>query len=91
MNDTGSADWNNLMACACATDAANYASAETFYDEALRIDPKQRAQYWRTLSRDGQPGQGRAASGDAGQSVHAAVRGIHRSEKAVANHKGDGK
>ena len=44
VNDTGSADWNNLMAYSLRkSDAANYAAAEKFYDEALRIDPKHRA------------------------------------------------
>ena len=44
VNDTGSADWNNLMAYSLRkSDAANYPAAERFYDEALRIDPKHRA------------------------------------------------
>jgi len=44
VNDTGSADWNNLMAYSLRkADPVNYAAAEKFYDEALRIDPKHRA------------------------------------------------
>jgi tetratricopeptide (TPR) repeat protein len=44
VNDAGSADWNNLMAYSLRkSGAANYAAAEKFYDEALRIDPKHRA------------------------------------------------
>lgn len=44
VNDTGSADWNNLMAYSLRkSGAANYAAAEKFYNEALRIDPKHRA------------------------------------------------
>ncbi len=44
VNDTGSADWNNLMAYSLRkSGAAGYATAEKFYDAALRIDPKHRA------------------------------------------------
>jgi len=44
VNETGSADWNNLMAYSLRnTGAAGYAAAEKLYDEALRIDPKHRA------------------------------------------------
>ena len=43
VNDTGSADWNNLMGYSLRKGAApDYAGAEKFYDEALRIDPKHR-------------------------------------------------
>jgi tetratricopeptide (TPR) repeat protein len=43
VNDTGSADWNNLMAYSLRkSGAANYAAAEKLYDEAQRIDPKHR-------------------------------------------------
>ena len=43
VNDTGSADWNNLMAYSLRkSGAANYAAAEKFYDAALAIDPKHR-------------------------------------------------
>ena len=43
VNDTGSADWNNLMGYTLRKSATpDYASAEKFYDEALRIDPKHR-------------------------------------------------
>jgi tetratricopeptide (TPR) repeat protein len=43
LNDAGSADWNNLMAYSLRkSGAAGYATAEKFYDEALRIDPKHR-------------------------------------------------
>ena len=39
VNDSGSADWNNLMAYSLRkSGTANYAAAEKFYDEALRID-----------------------------------------------------
>jgi hypothetical protein len=43
VNETGSADWNNLMAYSLRnTGAAAYPAAEKLYDEALRIDPKHR-------------------------------------------------
>ena len=43
VNDTGSADWNNLMGYSLRKGATpDYAAAEKFYDEALRIDPKHR-------------------------------------------------
>ncbi len=43
VNDVNSADWNNLMGYSLRkTDPANYASAERFYNDALRIDPKHR-------------------------------------------------
>ena len=41
VNDTGSADWNNLMGYSLRKAATpDYAGAEKFYNEALRIDPK---------------------------------------------------
>ena len=44
VNDTGSADWNNLMGYSLRKAATpNYAAAEKHYDQALRIDPKHRA------------------------------------------------
>ncbi|HWH83842.1 MAG TPA: tetratricopeptide repeat protein [Burkholderiaceae bacterium] len=43
VNDTGNADWNNLMGYSLRKGAApDYAGAEKFYNEALRIDPKHR-------------------------------------------------
>jgi tetratricopeptide (TPR) repeat protein len=43
VNDTGSADWNNLMGYSLRkAKTPDYAAAEKFYDEALRIDPKHR-------------------------------------------------
>ena len=43
VNDTGSADWNNLMGYSLRKQATpDYAAAEKFYAEALRIDPKHR-------------------------------------------------
>ena len=43
VNDTGSADWNNLMGYSLRkADPANYQSAERFYNDALQIDPKHR-------------------------------------------------
>jgi Flp pilus assembly protein TadD len=43
VNDSGSADWNNLMGyCLRKGKAPDLAGAERFYDEALRIDPKHR-------------------------------------------------
>jgi hypothetical protein len=43
VNDTSSADWNNLMGYSLRKGPTpDYASAEKFYDEALRIDPKHR-------------------------------------------------
>ncbi len=39
-NDTGSADWNNLMGYSLRkAKTPDYAAAERFYDTALRIDP----------------------------------------------------
>jgi tetratricopeptide (TPR) repeat protein len=43
VNDTGNADWNNLMGYSLRKQgAANYAESEKFYNAALRIDPKHR-------------------------------------------------
>jgi tetratricopeptide (TPR) repeat protein len=43
MNDTGDADWNNLMGYSLRkSPTPDFAGAEKFYDEALRIDPKHR-------------------------------------------------
>lgn len=43
VNDTGSADWNNLMGYSHRkAKTPDYAAAERYYDEALRIDPKHR-------------------------------------------------
>jgi len=43
VNDGGNADWNNLMGYAMRKQATpDYAAAERYYDEALRIDPKHR-------------------------------------------------
>src|SRR6267142_1650858 len=43
LNDTGDADWNNLMGFSLRKGATpDFAGAEKFYDEALRIDPKHR-------------------------------------------------
>ena len=43
VNDSGSADWNNLMGYSLRKSAApDHAAAERFYDTALRIDPKHR-------------------------------------------------
>jgi tetratricopeptide (TPR) repeat protein len=43
VNATASADWNNLMGYTHRKSAnPDYAAAEKFYDEALRIDPKHR-------------------------------------------------
>ena len=43
INDTGSADWNNLMGFSLRKGATpDFAGAEKFYNEALRIDPKHR-------------------------------------------------
>ncbi|KQW35558.1 lipopolysaccharide assembly protein LapB [Rhizobacter sp. Root404] len=43
VNETGSADWNNLMGYSLRKGpASDYAAAEKFYNEALRIDPKHR-------------------------------------------------
>ena len=43
VNETGSADWNNLMGYSLRrADAANIPEAEKFYNEALRIEPKHR-------------------------------------------------
>jgi tetratricopeptide (TPR) repeat protein len=41
LNDTGSAEWNNLMGYSMRKQATpDYPSAEKYYSEALRIDPK---------------------------------------------------
>jgi tetratricopeptide (TPR) repeat protein len=43
LNDTGSADWNNLMGYSLRkASTPDLQAAERFYDEALRIDPKHR-------------------------------------------------
>ncbi|MES2994112.1 MAG: tetratricopeptide repeat protein [Pseudomonadota bacterium] len=43
VNETGSADWNNLMGYSLRKGSApDVAAAEKFYDEALRLDPKHR-------------------------------------------------
>lgn len=43
LNDTGSADWNNLMGYSLRKGATpDFAGAEKFYNEALRIDPTHR-------------------------------------------------
>src|SRR6266853_4750022 len=43
MNDTGDADWNNLMGYSLRkAPTPDFAGAEKFYSEALRIDPKHR-------------------------------------------------
>ena len=43
VNDKGSADWNNLMGYSLRKGKTpDFAGAERYYDEALRIDPKHR-------------------------------------------------
>jgi len=43
VNDTGDADWNNLMGYSLRKGPTpDFAGAEKFYDEALRIDPRHR-------------------------------------------------
>jgi len=43
LNDTGDADWNNLMGYSLRkAPMPDFAGAEKFYDEALRIDPRHR-------------------------------------------------
>ena len=43
LNDTGNADWNNLMGYSLRKlGVPDYGEAEKFYAEALRIDPKHR-------------------------------------------------
>ena len=43
VNDIGNADWNNLMGYSMRKQGTpDYAAAERFYSEALRIDPKHR-------------------------------------------------
>jgi len=43
MNDTGDADWNNLMGYSLRKGPTpDFAGAEKFYNEALRIDPRHR-------------------------------------------------
>ena len=43
VNDTGNADWNNLMGYSLRkAGSTNAAESEKFYDEALRINPKHR-------------------------------------------------
>ena len=43
LNDTGDADWNNLMGYSLRKAATpDFAGAEKFYNEALRIDPRHR-------------------------------------------------
>lgn len=44
VNDTQSADWNNLMGFALRkSPTPDFAGAERHYDEALRIDPKHKS------------------------------------------------
>ena len=44
VNDTGSADWNNLMGYSLRkSGSANAAESERYYNEALRIDPRHKA------------------------------------------------
>jgi Flp pilus assembly protein TadD len=43
LNDTGNADWNNLMGYSLRKGPTpNFAGAEKFYNEALRINPRHR-------------------------------------------------
>jgi tetratricopeptide (TPR) repeat protein len=43
VNDTGNADWNNLMGYSLRkANRGNAGDSEKFYNEALRIDPKHR-------------------------------------------------
>jgi Flp pilus assembly protein TadD len=43
VNDTGDADWNNLMGYSLRkAPTPDFAGAEKFYNEALRIDPRHR-------------------------------------------------
>jgi len=43
LNDSGNADWNNLMGYSLRKGPTpDFAGAEKFYNEALRIDPKHR-------------------------------------------------
>ena len=43
VNDTGSADWNNLMGYSVRkSEPPDYAAAENYYNEALRINPQHR-------------------------------------------------
>ncbi len=43
VNDAGSAEWNNLMGYSLRKSATpDYAAAEKYYDEALRIEPQHR-------------------------------------------------
>jgi tetratricopeptide (TPR) repeat protein len=43
LNDSGDADWNNLMGYSLRKGPTpDFAGAEKFYNEALRIDPKHR-------------------------------------------------
>src|SRR5467141_213499 len=43
LNDSGNADWNNLMGYSLRkAPTPDFAGAEKFYDEALRIDPRHR-------------------------------------------------
>lgn len=43
INDTGSADWNNLMGYSLRkAKTPDYDASERYYNEALRIDPKHR-------------------------------------------------
>ena len=44
VNDTNSADWNNLMGYSLRkAGSANASESERYYNEALRIDPKHKA------------------------------------------------
>ena len=85
VNDTGSADWNNLMGYSLRKGATpDFAGAEKFYNEALRIDPKHRGalEYSGELYlQTGDLATRRAAPGRARQGVHLRLRGIQRPEE----------
>jgi tetratricopeptide (TPR) repeat protein len=63
INDTGSADWNNLMGYSLRkAKTPDYEAAERYYDEALRIDPKHRGalEYLASCTDEGRPARPRA-------------------------------
>jgi hypothetical protein len=53
-NQTGNADWNNLMGYSLRKGPApDYKTAEKFYNEALRLDPKHPRRAWPRSTRSG--------------------------------------
>jgi len=85
VNDTGDADWNNLMGYSLRkAPTPDFAGAEKFYNEGAAHRPQapRRARILgRALPADGRPREGRAAPRRARQGVLLQVRGIQRPQE----------